>query len=74
MGWWFGRKGAPADARPFVPAWLTSSDQEAGFARSYAEQFDEVYARNPVGQRDAEVRATVTQILTALRQHGLIAN
>ena len=22
MGWWFGRKSAPADARPFVPAWL----------------------------------------------------
>jgi len=19
MGWWFGRKSAPADARPFVP-------------------------------------------------------
>ena len=24
MGWWFGRKSAPADARPFVPAWLNS--------------------------------------------------
>ena len=21
MGWWFGRKSAPADARPFVPSW-----------------------------------------------------
>jgi hypothetical protein len=33
MGWWFGRKSAPADARPFVPAWLCSSDAaEVGFA------------------------------------------
>jgi len=34
MGWWFGRKSAPADARPFVPAWLTSVGEEEGFARS----------------------------------------
>jgi hypothetical protein len=34
MGWWFGRKSAPADARPFVPAWLKSADEEVGFARS----------------------------------------
>ena len=33
MGWWFGRKAAP-DARPFVPAWLKSADEEVGFARS----------------------------------------
>jgi len=51
MGWWFGRKSAPADARPFVPAWLTSDSAEEGFARSYSEQFEEVYRRNPVGQR-----------------------
>jgi HK97 family phage portal protein len=51
MGWWFGRKSAPADARPFVPAWLKTADEEVGFARSYSEQFDEVYQRNPVGQR-----------------------
>ena len=49
MGWWFGRKSAPADARPFVPAWLTSDSQEEGFARSYSAQFEEVYRRNPVG-------------------------
>jgi phage portal protein BeeE len=51
MGWWFGRKSAPADARPCVPAWLNSDSQEEGFARSYSEQFEEVYRRNPVGQR-----------------------
>jgi hypothetical protein len=34
MGWWFGRKSAPADARPFVPAWLNNDSQEEGFARS----------------------------------------
>jgi hypothetical protein len=34
MGWWFGRKSAPADARPFVPAWLQSDAAEEGFARS----------------------------------------
>ena len=51
MGWWFGRKSAPADARPFVPAWLRDSAAEEGFARSYQAQFEEVYRRNPVGQR-----------------------
>jgi hypothetical protein len=34
MGWWFGRKSAPADARPFVPAWLSTDSAEVGFARS----------------------------------------
>ena len=38
MGWWFGRKSAPADARPFVPSWASSGLQngaaEEGFARS----------------------------------------
>jgi hypothetical protein len=34
MGWWFGRKSAPADARPFVPAWLSNGSAEEGFARS----------------------------------------
>jgi hypothetical protein len=33
MGWWFGRKSAPADARPFVPAWLQNDAAEVGFAR-----------------------------------------
>jgi HK97 family phage portal protein len=51
MGWWFGRKSAPADARPFVPGWLKSEAAEEGFARSYSAQFEEVFRRNPVGQR-----------------------
>jgi HK97 family phage portal protein len=51
MGWWFGRKNAPADARPFVPAWLSTDSTEEGFARSYDARFEEVYRRNPVGQR-----------------------
>jgi phage portal protein BeeE len=51
MGWWFGRKSAAADVRPFVPAWLKTADDEVGFARSYDAQFEEVYRRNPVGQR-----------------------
>lgn len=34
MGWWFGRKSAPADARPYVPAWLKNDSAEEGFARS----------------------------------------
>ena len=38
MGWWFGRKSAPADARPYVPngpaGWLQSDAAEEGFARS----------------------------------------
>ena len=34
MGWWFGRKSAPADARPFVPSWLSTDSAEVGFARS----------------------------------------
>lgn len=50
MGRWWGRKAAP-DARPIVPAWLTNDSQEEGFARSYSGQFEEVYRRNPVGQR-----------------------
>ena len=32
--WWFGRKSAPPDMRPFVPAWLTTAEAEEGFARS----------------------------------------
>jgi HK97 family phage portal protein len=64
MGWWFGRKSAPADARPFVPAWLCSADTEEGFARSYAAQFDEVYRRNPVGQRAVRLVSGMLGALT----------
>jgi hypothetical protein len=38
MGRWFGRKSAPADARPFVPGYaslgLSNGSAEEGFARS----------------------------------------
>jgi HK97 family phage portal protein len=64
MGWWFGRKSAPADARPFVPAWLNTDSQEEGFARSYSEQFREVYERNPVGQRSVRLVAGMLGSLT----------
>jgi hypothetical protein len=35
MDWWFGRKAALADARPFAPAWLSCAAVEDGFARSH---------------------------------------
>jgi len=64
MGWWFGRKSAPADVRPFVPAWLSNDSAEVGFARSYSEQFSEVYQRNPVGQRAVRLVAGMLGGLT----------
>ena len=64
MGWWFGRKSAPADARPFVPAWLRNDSAEEGFARSYSAQFDEVFRRNPVGQRAVRLVAGLLGGLT----------
>ena len=64
MGWWFGRKSAPADARPFVPAWLNTDSQEEGLARSYHAQFEEVYRRNPVGQRAVRLVAGMLGGLT----------
>ena len=111
MGWWFGRKSAPADARPFVPAWLCSDTAEEGFARSFEGLA--AYVRSSglwtlyragvwelgllrgasvviagqqvVGSRssaigsasggttvDVQARAVIDQILTAMRQHGLI--
>jgi len=64
MGWWFGRKSAPADARPFVPAWLKDTSAEEGFARSYEARYDEVYRRNPVGQRAVRLVAGMLGGLT----------
>jgi HK97 family phage portal protein len=64
MGWWFGRKSAPADARPFVPAWLRTDAAEEGFARSYDAQFEEVYRKNPVGQRAVRLVAGMLGGLT----------
>jgi phage portal protein BeeE len=62
MNWWFGRKAAPADVRPFVPAWLTAG-VGGGFAQSFQAQFDEVYRRNPVGQRAVRLVAGMTGAL-----------
>ena len=70
MGWWFGRKSAPADVRPFVPAWLQSDAAEVGFARSYSEQFEEVYRRNPVGQRAVRLVAGMLGGLTVEAVEG----
>ena len=50
MRWWSGRKAAAPDERPFVPAWLQASEPSV-FARSYDSPFEEVFRRNPVGQR-----------------------
>jgi len=55
MGWFSGRKSA-RDLRPFVPAWLGTGGQP-GFVRSFEAQFDEVYRRNPVGQRAVRLLA-----------------
>lgn len=70
MGWWFGRKSAPADVRPFVPGWsgsaggLASVGQEEGFARSFEAQYDEVFRRNPVGQRAVRLVSGMLGALT----------
>jgi HK97 family phage portal protein len=64
MGWWFGRKSAPADARPYVPSWLKTVDDEVGFARSYSARFDEVYRHNPVGQRAVRLVSGMLASLT----------
>ena len=68
MRWWFGRKAAP-DARPYVPAWLTTCEGE-GFARSYDLQFDEVYRRNPVGQRAVRLVAGMLGALPIYASEG----
>jgi HK97 family phage portal protein len=73
MGWWFGRKSAPADARPFVPAWLKDAAEEVGFARSYPAQFEEVYRRNPVGQRCVRLVAGMLGGLTIDGDAGAVA-
>ena len=70
MGWWFGRKSAPADVRPFVPTWLSTDSAEAGFARSYDVQFDEVFKRNPVGQRAVRLVSGMLGALTVYAAEG----
>jgi HK97 family phage portal protein len=67
MGWWFGRKQAAVDARAIVPSWsvlgLTTAGEDVGFA-SYEQQFDEVYRRNPVGQRSVRLISGMLASLT----------
>src|SRR3569833_1545804 len=67
MGW-FGRKSAPADARPCVPGWQTgwlhNDAAEEGFACSYEARYREVYERNPVGQRSVRLVAGMLGALT----------
>jgi len=65
---WFGRKSAP-DVRPFVPAWL-SAEGQSGFARSYDAQFEEVYRRNPVGQRSVRLVAGMLGALPVYAEEG----
>jgi hypothetical protein len=115
MGWWFGRKSAPADARPCVPGWQTgwlhNDAAEEGFAcsregtvayvvstsvwavfRDGSWEIGSLRGENvviggeqvvgarasaiaaPVGGStvDAEARAAIGQVLSALRAHGLI--
>jgi len=69
MRFWFGRKSAAPDARALVPAWLTTREGE-GFARSYDLQFDEVYRRNPVGQRAVRLVAGMLGALPVYAVEG----
>ena len=68
MQWWRGRKGAP-ELRPLVPAWLCGEAGE-GFATSYASQVDEVYRRNPVGQRAVRLVAGMLGALDIFAAQG----
>ncbi len=56
MNWWFGRKSVAAE-RGFVPSYLLGEESEKGFVRGYAAQLDEVFGRNPVGQRSVRLIA-----------------
>ena len=69
MGWWFGRKSAP-DMRPFVPAWLNSDGRQPGFARNFDSQFEEVFRRNPVGQRSVRLVAGMLGALQVYATEG----
>src|SRR5206468_920454 len=51
-------------------AWLNTAECEEGFARSYAGQFDEVYRRNPVGQRAVRLVAGLLGALTIDANEG----
>jgi hypothetical protein len=70
MGWWFGRKAAPADVSPFVPGWFNTADVEVGFARSFQAQYEEVYRNNPVGQRCVRLVAGMMGSLSVYTKFG----
>ena len=63
MGW-FGRKSAAPAGRAYLPAFLQGEEGSGGFARGYAAQLDEVYRRNPVGQRSVRLVAGMVAGLT----------
>ncbi|GAA4756408.1 hypothetical protein GCM10023264_25010 [Sphingomonas daechungensis] len=67
--WWFGRKAAAPDVRACAPAWL-SAERQAGFARSYETQIDEVFRRNPVGQRAVRLVAGMLGALPVYAAEG----
>jgi HK97 family phage portal protein len=56
MNWWFGRKSVTVE-RGFVPSFLLGEESDKGFVRGYAAQLDEVFGRNPVGQRSVRLIA-----------------
>jgi len=70
MGWWFGRKSAPADARPFVPAWLTNVGEEEGFWNATPAEL-ELALRAPGDDSQAVNRATVEQLKRRFPDEGL---
>lgn len=62
--WWFGRKSA-SEARPYVPFWLNGEGaDEVGFPGSYETQFEEIYRKNPVGQRSVRLISGLLGMLT----------
>lgn len=69
MNWWFGRKSAP-EGRGFVPSFLRGEDAAVGFAQGYAAQLDEVYRRNPVGQRAVRLVAGMVGGLSVYAADG----
>jgi hypothetical protein len=52
-----------------MPAWLSASEQ-VGFARSYEAQVDEVFRRNPVGQRAVRLVSGMLRALPVYAVEG----
>jgi len=68
MNWWFGRKSVPVGRG--VPSFLLGAEGERGFARGYAAQFEEVFRKNPVGQRCVRLVAGMVAGLTVEAAEG----